>query len=62
MQSHCVGVIRYADDFVVTAKDKESLEILKVQISQWMSGIGLEISEEKTRIVHISEGFDNLRV
>ncbi len=55
-----VGVIRYADDFVVTAKDKESLERLKIQINQWLSGRGLEISEEKTRIVHIKDGFDFL--
>ncbi len=55
-----VGVIRYADDFVVTAKDKESLEILKIQINQWLSERGLEISEEKTRIVHIKDGFDFL--
>ena len=55
-----VGVIRYADDFVVTAKDKESLEALKIQINQWLSEIGLNLSEEKTRIVHISDGFDFL--
>ena len=55
-----VGVIRYADDFVVTAKDKESLERLKIQINQWLSERGLDISEEKTRIVHISDGFDFL--
>ncbi|MBC6417445.1 MAG: hypothetical protein GDA44_00910 [Prochloron sp. SP5CPC1] len=54
--------MRYADDFVVTAREKESLEELKIQINQWLSERGLEISEEKTRIVHISEGFDNLRV
>ncbi len=55
-----VGVIRYADDFVVTAKDKESLETLKIQINQWLSELGLEISEEKTRIIHIKDGFDFL--
>ncbi len=55
-----VGVIRYADDFVVTAKDKESLEELKIQINQWMSERGLEISEENTRIVHVSDRFDFL--
>jgi len=55
-----VGVIRYADDFVVTARDKESLEKLKIQINQWLSKRGLGISEEKTRIVHISDGLDFL--
>ena len=31
-----------------------------IQIKQWLSSIGLEISDEKTRIVHISDGFDFL--
>ena len=55
-----VGVIRYADDFVVTSKDKESLEQILDQIKQWMSKRGLEISTEKTRIVSMEEGFDFL--
>ncbi len=55
-----VGVVRYADDFIVTGKDRESLELLKVQINQWLSERGLRISEEKTRIVHIKEGFNFL--
>ncbi len=55
-----LGIIRYADDFVVTSKDKESLERVLIQIKQWLSNKGLEISDEKTRIVNISEGFDFL--
>jgi len=55
-----LGVIRYADDFVVTSKDKESLEHILDQIKQWMSERGLEISTEKTRIVSMEEGFDFL--
>jgi RNA-directed DNA polymerase len=55
-----LGIIRYADDFVVTAKDKESLEVILIQIKQWLSQRGLEISTEKTRIVDINDGFDFL--
>jgi RNA-directed DNA polymerase len=55
-----LGIIRYADDFVVTAKDKESLEKVLNQIKQWLSERGLEISTEKTRIVHIDDGFNFL--
>ncbi|AFZ54844.1 reverse transcriptase domain-containing protein [Cyanobacterium aponinum] len=55
-----LGIIRYADDFVVTAKDKESLEEVLIQIKQWLSERGLEISAEKTRIVHIDNGFNFL--
>jgi len=55
-----LGIIRYADDFIVTSKDKESLEDVLIQIRQWLSQRGLEISDEKTRIVHIDEGFNFL--
>ena len=55
-----LGIIRYADDFVVTSKDKESLEIILIQIQQWLSQRGLEISAEKTGIIHINDGFNFL--
>ena len=55
-----LGIIRYADDFVVTSIDFESLEKVLIQIKQWLSERGLEISPEKTKIVHINEGFDFL--
>jgi RNA-directed DNA polymerase len=55
-----LGFIRYADDFIVTAKDKKSLENVLIQIKQWLSERGLEISAEKTRIVNIVDGFNFL--
>ncbi|MDJ0583439.1 group II intron reverse transcriptase/maturase [Crocosphaera sp.] len=55
-----LGIIRYADDFIVTAKNKETLESIKDLIKEWLSTRGLELSEEKTRIVHIEEGFNFL--
>ena len=45
-----LGVIRYADDFIVTARDKESLEIAQNLIKVWLSQRGLEFSSEKTLI------------
>jgi RNA-directed DNA polymerase len=45
-----LGVVRYADDFIVTARDKGSLEKAQVQIQQWLSERGLELSAEKTLI------------
>ncbi|WP_339376699.1 reverse transcriptase domain-containing protein [Chlorogloea sp. CCALA 695] len=54
------GVVRYADDFIVTARDKGSLEKAKIQIQQWLSERGLELSTEKTLITSIEEGFDFL--
>lgn len=55
-----LGVVRYADDFLVTARDKGSLEIAQDQIKQWLSTRGLELSAEKTLITSMKEGFDFL--
>ncbi len=56
-----VNVIRYADDFVVTGNTKELLETtVKPWIEEFLCERGLELSREKTRIVHIDEGFDFL--
>ena len=37
-----LGVVRYADDFIVTARDKGSLERAPAQRQQWLSKRGLE--------------------
>ena len=58
--SYPVGIVRYADDFIVTAKDSGSLEKAQVQIKQWLSERGLELSDEKTKITSIEDGFDFL--
>lgn len=56
-----VNLVRYADDFVVTGDSKELLETLvKPWIERFLRERGLELSEEKTRIVRIDEGFDFL--
>ncbi len=55
-----LGVVRYADDFLVTARDKGSLEIAQIQIQQWLSKRGLELSSEKTLITSMEDGFDFL--
>ncbi|MEG4076198.1 group II intron reverse transcriptase/maturase [Microcoleus sp. Pol14C2] len=54
------GVVRYADDFIVTARDRESLEIAQNLIQTWMSKRGLELSTEKTVITSMEDGFDFL--
>lgn len=55
-----LGVVRYADDFLVTARDKGSLELSQSQIQQWLSIRGLNLSSEKTVITSMDEGFDFL--
>lgn len=55
------NVVRYADDFVVTGASKEVLESIVVPwVTEFLRKRGLELSLEKTRVVHIDEGFDFL--
>ena len=50
-----------ADDFIVTASDKETLEDIKRMIEDFLKPRRLTLSKEKTVITHIDEGFDFLR-
>ena len=54
-----VNFIRYADDFIVTGESRELLEagVLPI-IREFLSERGFELSEEKTVIPHIEDGFD----
>ncbi|BAZ25590.1 RNA-directed DNA polymerase [Kalymmatonema gypsitolerans NIES-4073] len=54
------GYIRYADDFLVTAQTREDLEEVLPELREWLKTRGLELNEEKTRIVHKREGFNFL--
>ncbi len=54
-------MVRYADDFVITAKTKEILEDeIKPLIIEFLKERGLELSLEKTKITSIYDGFDFL--
>lgn len=55
-----VNLVRYADDFVITAENREILEEIKILLTEFLSERGLSLSEEKTLITHISQGFDFL--
>ncbi|WP_242688178.1 group II intron maturase-specific domain-containing protein [Photorhabdus stackebrandtii] len=56
-----VHMIRYADDFVITGSSKEQLENhIKPAVTAFLLERGLTLSEEKTAIVSISQGFDFL--
>jgi RNA-directed DNA polymerase len=55
------AVVRYADDFVVFCESREDADRVKEKIlPPWLAERGLCLSEEKTRIVHLSEGFEFL--
>jgi RNA-directed DNA polymerase len=56
-----VNLARYADDFVVTGAAQELLEQeVKPCIETFLKERGLSLSQEKTVITHIKDGFDFL--
>ena len=55
-----VHPVRYADDFIITAPTQERAEQVKETVRQHMAARGLQLSEEKTLITNIADGFDFL--
>jgi RNA-directed DNA polymerase len=54
-------LIRYADDFVVMVHGTEAhASALRDEVAVVLSTMGLRLSEEKTMVCHIDEGFDFL--
>ncbi len=56
-----VNLVRYADDLIITGESKDLLEkeVLPI-IKAFLAERGLSLSQEKTRITPIREGFDFL--
>jgi RNA-directed DNA polymerase len=56
-----VRIVRYADDFVImVAGQRDGAEALRDEVSAVLAPMGLRLSEEKTGVCHIDEGFDFL--
>jgi RNA-directed DNA polymerase len=54
-------LVRYADDFVIAvAGDRHHAEALVTETAAVIAPLGLALSAEKTRVVHIDEGFEFL--
>ena len=54
-------IVRYADDFVIVCESEQEAEIIKEKVAQHLKEkVGLELSNEKTRITLISKGFNFL--
>jgi RNA-directed DNA polymerase len=54
-------LVRYADDFVVMVHGtRGDAEALRDEVSGVLAPMGLRLSEAKTRVCHIDEGFDFL--
>ncbi|MGV3720649.1 MAG: group II intron reverse transcriptase/maturase [Actinomycetota bacterium] len=56
-----VNLIRYADDFVITGRSQEQLEIqVRPLVEDFLAERGLTLSPEKTSITRVTDGFDFL--
>jgi RNA-directed DNA polymerase len=54
-------VVRYADDFVVLVHGtRADVEALREEIAWVLAPVGLRLSAAKTRVTHMSDGFDFL--
>ncbi|MGW7449766.1 group II intron reverse transcriptase, partial [Kitasatospora sp. NPDC054795] len=53
-------LVRYADDFVAMCHSEEEAHRIKAELEQWLKPRGLRFNEEKTRVVHVAQGFDFL--
>jgi RNA-directed DNA polymerase len=54
-------LIRFADDFVIMVSgQRRHAEALREETAAVLAPLGLRLAEEKTRVVHIDEGFDFL--
>ena len=55
-------VIRYADDVAVLCHSQEQARQVKARLATWLAPRGLSFNEDKTKVVHLTEGFDFLGV
>ena len=53
-------LVRYADDFVALCDSREQAEQVKTRLEPWLAARGLAVNEDKTRVVHLDDGFDFL--
>src|SRR5215207_9587518 len=52
------ALLRYADDWVLFCESEEDAQGARLQAKEWLLKRGLSLSEEKTQIVHLTEGFN----
>jgi RNA-directed DNA polymerase len=58
-RANTLGVIRYADDFVVLHKDLNVVNGAREQVQQWLAHMGLELKDSKTRLVHTDKAISD---
>jgi RNA-directed DNA polymerase len=53
-------LVRYADDLVALCDSRDQAESVKARLTPWLASRGLTFNEDKTRVVHLDDGFDFL--
>src|ERR1019366_438221 len=53
-------LVRYADDFVACCLTRQQAESVRERLTGWLAERGLSFNTDKTRIVHLTQGFDLL--
>jgi RNA-directed DNA polymerase len=56
----CPVVVRYADDLVACCYSRQQAEQVLARLTAWLAPRGLSFNQDKTKIVHLTEGFDFL--
>ena len=54
------SLVRYADDFVIFTETEEDAHQARQEMQDWLQERGLTLSGEKTKVCHLTEGFDFL--
>lgn len=54
---HRINYVRFADDFVITADSRQTADEIIKEIKPFLEQRGLRLSEEKTLITNITDGF-----
>jgi RNA-directed DNA polymerase len=60
LRDGCPALVRYADDLVICCHSRQQAEQAMARLAGWLEPRGLAFNEAKTRIAHLSEGFDFL--
>ncbi len=50
-------MMRYADDIIVAVRSEETGNVVRQVVSEFLSERGLELSEEKSKVINIHDGF-----
>ena len=53
-------LVRYADDYVAMCYSREQADEVKARLAAWLAPRGLRFNEDKTKVVHVEEGFSFL--